>query len=198
LMLLLVAVPLVGLALGWEGVLFPFRRLIQTFSSHDWSNLTRLYSMQAAWRAFLLSPVLGIGWGQFGWHFPVLVDPLGLQSQFTWPVVNNFPLLVLCETGLVGFAVFLGWGGGLVKGISRRWMDLFMSGTDSGVSVLFQGRLLMAGALSGVGIWLQLLTFSQYNLPHIWISLGLMMALLTDAEFQNGQPQSSGPGETES
>ena len=60
--------------------------------------------MQAAWRAFALSPVVGIGWGQFGWHFPALVDPAGLQAMFTWPVVANFPLLVLCETGLIGFA----------------------------------------------------------------------------------------------
>ncbi len=180
---LLVAVPLVGLAAGWEGALFPFRRLYQTFSSHDWSNLTRLYSMQAAWRAFLLSPVLGIGWGQFGWHFPVLVDPMGLQSQFTWPVVNNFPLLVLCETGLVGFLVFLGWAAGLLRGIRRRWAELFPSGPLSGQSGRLQGRLLLAVTISGVGVWFQLLTFSQYNLPHIWVSLGLMMALLADTEF---------------
>ena len=195
---LLIAVPLVGLAAGWEGVLFPFRRLYQTFSSHDWSNLTRLYSMQAAWRAFLLSPVLGIGWGQFGWHFPVLVDPLGLQSQFTWPVVNNFPLLVLCETGLVGFLVFLGWVAGLARGIRARWNDLFMSGPVSGDSACLQGRLLLAVTVSGAGVWFQLLTFSQYNLPHIWISLGLTMALLADTDLQTGQPPSSGKGEAES
>ena len=196
--LLLIAVPLVGLAAGWEGVLFPFRRLYQTFSSHDWSNLTRLYSMQAAWRAFLLSPVLGIGWGQFGWHFPVLVDPLGLQSQFTWPVVNNFPLLVLCETGLVGLFVFFGWGVGLARGVRRRWVGLFMPGTIPGESSILQGRLILAVAVSGAGVWFQLLTFSQYNLPHIWISVGLMMALLADTDLQNDRPQAPAPGETES
>ena len=139
--------------------------------------------MQAAWRAFLLSPFLGIGWGQFGWHFPVLVDPMGLQSQFTWPVVNNFPLLVLCETGLVGFFVFLGWAVGLIRGIRRRWVELFLSGPISGQSGRLPGRLLLAVTISGAGVWFQLLTFSQYNLPHIWVSLGLMMALLADKEF---------------
>ncbi len=88
---------------GSEAWLYPVQRLAQSFDGGDWSNLTRLYSMQAAWRAFLLSPVVGVGWGQFAFHFPLLVEPLGLQSQFTWPVVNNFPLLVLCETGIIGF-----------------------------------------------------------------------------------------------
>jgi hypothetical protein len=93
---------LVALIAGGDAWLYPVRRLVQSLDRGDWSNLTRLYSMQAAWRAFLLSPVVGVGWGQFAFHFPLLVDPLGLQSQFTWPVVNNVPLLVLCETG-VGF-----------------------------------------------------------------------------------------------
>jgi len=39
--------------------------------------------------------------------FSALVDPTGLQSQFTWPVVNNFPLEILCETGLIGFLVLV-------------------------------------------------------------------------------------------
>ncbi len=92
----------------------------ESFSRRDWSNLTRLYSMQAAWRAFLLSPVVGVGWGQFGWHFPVLVDAAGLQSQFQWPVVNNFPLQILCETGLVGFGVFAAAAAALVRARCAR------------------------------------------------------------------------------
>ena len=29
-------------------------------------------------------------------------------------------------------------------------------------------------------VWLQLLTFSQYNLPHIWVAPGLLLAALAD------------------
>ena len=97
-----------ALIAGGDAWQYPLRRVAQALDGGDWSNLTRLYSMQAAWRAFLLSPVVGVGWGQFAFHFPLLVDPLGLQSQFTWPVVNNVPLLVLCETGLLGLAA-AGW-----------------------------------------------------------------------------------------
>ena len=182
---LLAVVPLVGLATGWEGLLFPYRRLAQTFSGQDWSNLTRIYSMQAAWRAFLLSPILGIGWGQFGWHFATLVDPMGLQSQFTWPVVSNFPLLILCETGLVGFMVFIGWSLGLVRAILSR-VSALLRPPAAEVSTLQSGHLLIAATVSVAGVWLQLLTFSQYNLPHIWVSVGLLLAML--AEVDSGPP----------
>jgi O-antigen ligase len=153
--------------MDWETLLLPLERLGQAFSRHDWSNLTRIYSMQAGWRAFLLSPVVGVGWGQFGFHFPALVDPLGLQSQFTWPVVNNFPLLVLCETGLIGFLVFIGLLTGLWRGVVRCLIRTdFMDR---------RWRLVAVGA-AFAGVWLQLLTFSQYNLPHIWVVLGLVLA----------------------
>ncbi len=177
----LVVLPLVGLATGWEELLYPYRRLAQTFSGQDWSNLTRLYSMQAAWRAFLLSPVFGIGWGQFGWHFPLLVDPMGLQSQFTWPVVNNFPLLILCETGLVGFLVFVAWVIGLARAVGTRLFALRGSPAGEGNSFPPES-ILLATTVSVGGVWLQLLTFSQYNLPHIWISVGLLLAMLADGD----------------
>ncbi len=193
---LLVVVPLVGLATGWEELLFPYRRLAQAFSGQDWSNLTRLYSMQAAWRAFLLSPVLGIGWGQFGWHFPALVDPMGLQSQFTWPVVNNFPLLILCETGMIGFLVFAAWSIGLVRAVRSRWSDLARPLTGEGFTFP-PGRILLATTVSVAGVWLQLLTFSQYNLPHIWVSLGLLLAILADRDPRNEPRAMPGRGESE-
>lgn len=147
------------------------QRVQQSFSREDWSNLTRLYSMQAAWRAFVSQPLLGIGWGQFGYHFALLVDPMGLQSQFAWPVVNNYPLAVLCETGLLGFAALVA----SVAALARRvWSALApLSATAN------RGRVLAAAA--GVAaVWSQLLTFSQYNLPHIWVAVGLLLAALAD------------------
>ncbi len=167
-------VAVVWLAGVWAGrpeVWLPWQRLQQTFSMVDWSNLTRLYSMQAAWRAFLLSPLAGIGWGQFGYHFPVLVDPMGLQSMFSWPVVNNFPLAILCETGLLGFGSFL-W---MVARLNRSVWRRLSGGPQSGRLTV----LVLAVAVGGV--WLQLLTFSQYNLPHIWVAVGLLLGKLAPA-----------------
>jgi hypothetical protein len=168
-----VAVIAVG---GSDSLLLPWQRVLQSFHSGDWSNLTRLYSMQAGWRAFCASPLVGVGWGQFGYHFPLLVDPLGLQSQFAWPVVNNFPLQILCETGLVGFAVFMLATIWLV----RRVWSAVSPDTDAGRQLGQEGRLrVVALATATAGVWSQLLTFSQYNLPHIWVSVGLLVAALS-------------------
>jgi len=164
----LLVLALVLAVLGPERMLLPIGRLAQSFSERDWSNLTRLYSMQAAWRAFLLSPVVGVGWGQFGWHFPLLVDAAGLQSQFTWPVVNCFPLQILCETGVTGFAVFVTVTALMAREVLRRRRDPV------------GGPRVIACAVATAGVWLQLLTFSQYNLPHIWLAPGLLLAALAD------------------
>jgi O-antigen ligase len=147
----------------------PVERILQSFSKQDWSNLTRLYSMQAAWRAFVAHPIVGVGWGQFAWHFPVHTDPMGLQSQFDWPMVNNFPLQILCETGLQGFLVFLGTGLAICRAVVLRIRR-----------PEFRPGLLLAATLGVAGIWAQLLTFSQYNLPHIWVAVGLLLAALQD------------------
>jgi len=165
---------LVGVFGGGDKLLLPWERLLQAFSRHDWSTLPRLYSMQAAWRAFLLSPLVGVGWGQFAFHFPLLVDPMGLQSQFSWPVVNNMPLKILCEMGGVGFGVFLGFS----LWLGRRTLQALQ-----GVRV---PSPVLAGALSLVGVWIQLLTFSQYNLAHIWLALGLLVAALCDKTVREG------------
>lgn len=169
---------LAAMAAGWEEAGLPLRRLAQSFSEHDWSNLTRLYSLQAAWRAWLLSPVVGIGWGQFGWHFPSLVDPTGLQAMFTWPVVANFPLLVLCETGLAGAAALAWTTGGLVRGVMRA---------HRGLRAIRRQRVGVC-AVAAAGIAVQTLTFSQYNLAHAWVALGLLATALLEArgDRENG------------
>jgi len=146
------------------------RRMMASFNNQDWSNLTRLYSMKAAWLAFLQSPVVGIGWGQFAFHFPLLVSPMGLQSQFTWPVVNNFPLQILCETGLLGFTLLVGFGAFLVRKTQKILQK--KAGLDRSDMVL------TAAFVSALGVWIQLLSFSQYNLPHIWFGAGLLLSAL--------------------
>jgi len=164
---------------GPHVVLLPFQRLWQSGDLEDWSNLTRIYSMQAGWRAFLLSPLVGVGWGQFAFHFPILVDSSGLNSQFSWPVVNNFPLQILCETGLVGFLAFAG----AVVLLGRSVWRAVSPTTAVGAALGSRGRrrvLLLAVAVSG--IWIQLLTFSQYNLPHIWVAPGFLLAALRGTE----------------
>ncbi|HPF33830.1 MAG TPA: O-antigen ligase family protein [Candidatus Krumholzibacteria bacterium] len=154
-----------GLALlaGPQALTLLVDRLRQSLVMEDWSNLTRLYSMHAAWKAFLLSPWVGIGWGQFGYHFPLLTTPEGLQSQFDWPVVNNYPLQVLAETGLAGFLVLAAGAGAAARRLLRACR------TDA-------DPWRVAAAAAAVGVGVQLLSFSQYNLPHIWVAVGALLA----------------------
>jgi O-antigen ligase len=182
------AAVLVAVLWGPAAVLLPLQRLAQSLSRQDWSNLTRFYSMQAGWRAFLSSPVFGIGWGQFAFHFFHLVDSLGLQSQFAWPVVNNFPLEILCETGLLGFGLF-----GLTAGLLARavWRSLEPTANFQAGSAPAARLRLIAAASAVTGIWCQLLTFSQYNLPHIWVGLGLLLAALREIEHPGGVTDTS-------
>ncbi len=182
LVLLILAILLLG---GGEALLLPLRRLGQSLNLRDWSNLTRYYSMQAGWRAFLLSPLWGVGWGQFAFHFPALVDPLGLQSQFAWPVVNNYPLQILCETGLIGLGVFLAAAALLVRAVWRAVGAQPAGGWPRGEGRRWRVSL---AAVSVAGVWSQLLTFSQFNLPHIWVAVGLLLAALQETDAPGGAP----------
>lgn len=152
---------------------WPYQRLLQTFDQSDWSNLTRYFSYQAAWRAWLQSPIVGVGWGQYPYHFYALVDLRGLQSQFAWPVVNSLPLRVLCETGLLGFSLLLSAFWTLWR---RTWRAMAAAATP-------RRRGQLAAAAAGCcGLGAHLLVFSQYNLPHLWVLLGLWLAALVEAE----------------
>ncbi len=173
-----------ALLAGPEALLWPVRRLLQVADPGDWSNLTRYYSLQAAWRAFLESPLVGVGWGQYPYHFYALVDLPGLESQFTWPVVNSLPVRVLCETGLVGLGVMVA---GVVLLGRRTWQVLGRAPSRA------RRERLAAAAVAGGAVALQLAMFSQYNLPHPWVALGLWIAALAEARRETG---SRGPERT--
>ena len=128
-------------------------RLTQTAASHDMSNLTRFWAWGAAWRLFVEAPLTGVGWGGFGLHF-YSVAPVGADAaHFGWPVTNNLPLLALAETGLVGLIL---WCVALWPALRA----LVATRAAAGAYVL---------AAAGAGVLAQGLTFSQWNLPHLWL-----------------------------
>ena len=174
------AMLVITLMAGPDALLWPLRRLIQTFDRGDWSNLTRYYSFQAAWRCFLESPLVGVGWGQYPYHFYALVDLPGLDSQFTWPVVNSVPLLVLSETGVLGL-------GFLVAVLVAVWR---LTGRVLASEICPARRARLAAlAAGGFGLGVQLLVFSQYNLPHLWVLSGLWLAALAEAPMASERRQ---------
>lgn len=71
----------------------------------------RLYLWREAWMMFLHAPLLGVGFGQFGWHHfeygPIFNNPgiTGLYSNS-----HDFVLNILAETGLAGGMIVIGGG----------------------------------------------------------------------------------------
>lgn len=155
------AAPLTGMA-PWQIPGLLLSRLAQSFQAHDMSNLTRLYAWKAGWIAFLRAPWMGIGWGGFGFWFYELV-PEGAGAHFGWPVTNSLPLRFLAETGAVG--------AGLWSFAARpAFAGLRPGSSSTGDTLSFFLSLLCVAAV------FQTLTFSQLQLPHFWLLLGVTAA----------------------
>ena len=142
-------------------------RMEQSFAQHDLSNLTRLSSWRAAAILFWQHPLFGVGWSGFGFWFYRVLNGSGTAAVFGWPVTNSFPLRVLAETGLVGALL---WASVLARPLSP------LRGVLSGRHAKVNGvSFVLASCLAA--LLLQMLTFSQMNLPHLWLSGGVAAAL---------------------
>lgn len=137
----------------WELPELLLSRLTQTAAGHDMSNLTRFWSWATAWRLFTEAPLTGVGWGGFGLHF-YAVAPAGADgAHFGWPVTNSLPLLVLAETGIIGLSLW----------IVALWPSLRALVAPRPGPAAFVLAAVCAGLVA------QGLTFSQWNLPHLWL-----------------------------
>ena len=141
----------------WELPGLLVQRVQQSFAGHDMSNLTRFWSWRVAWDLFADHPVGGVGFGGFGFWYFERAGAIGSGAHFGWPVVNNLPLQLLAETGA---AVFLLWAACLVPALRPLWQR------RAGAAAF-----LLAACV--VGTVVHLLTFSQWDLPHLWILFGL-------------------------
>jgi len=133
----------------------------------------REIAIQHAWQAFQSSPLLGVGIGNFGpWEsgYPKEVPKGG------WNIVNNEPLEILAETGLLGFlSLALALSYIFIKGIeaSLKTQNNYLKGWINGLLL----------ALFGIAIQYQ--TFSTLYIMHIWVALGLLLACVNLIKKQN-------------
>lgn len=109
--------------------------------------------------------VLGIGAGQFGPY---------VQNNMTgtdggWLIVNNEPLEMLLELGLVGVMLFIVFGFFLVRD-SMQFITSNRS-KESGMIVLALLGYMFATAI-------QYQTFSTLYIMHVWVAIGLLMAIV--------------------
>jgi O-antigen ligase len=141
----------------WELPALLVRRLQQTFASHDMSNLTRFFAWEAGWRAFLQRPLVGHGWGSFGFFYYGLAPAGGAGAHFGWPVTNSIPIRILAELGILGtlLAAWCFWP--IARRLGRLWLWPRAVEVGGFLSILW-----VIAAFQG-------LSHSQLQLPHLWV-----------------------------
>ncbi|MFH1171449.1 MAG: O-antigen ligase family protein, partial [bacterium] len=145
---------------------------IETFTSHiqnvfyGASYTERIETIETAKQAFWTSPMVGIGPGSFG---PFTAPSPVEQPQDGWRIVNNEPLELLAETGLLGL---LAIGIAFFILIARSIKALWRCNADDPLRYVLLGLL---GAL--IGVIIQYQTFSILYIMHIWVFVGLLVAV---------------------
>jgi O-antigen ligase len=154
----------------WEVPDLLIRRLGQSLAGHDMSNMTRVWSWRVAVDMFRDAPLYGQGWGSYGFRFFHYASDAASGAHFGWPVPNNLGLLLLAETGLIGLLL---WAGALVPALAG------LRNRKQGVLPVFLGCAL-------VGVLVQLGTFSQWNLPHLWLLFGAGLGVSRWSRAESG------------
>lgn len=121
----------------------------------------RLIYLQQAWQLFLNHPILGAGWGEFGWNNFIVTDDYPAQRGLT-NHAHNLVLHLLAETGLVGTVICcMSIGLWLLKQFKvamtmEKWWIFVLLGVIGAHSMLeyplwFAYFLLLSALLLGLG-----------------------------------------------
>lgn len=144
---------------------------VETFTTHvqsiffGASYAERLETIDAATQAFWRSPWVGLGPGSFG---PFIAAHPLMKPESGWRIVNNEPLELLTETGILGIFSILTALGILLARSARILRKMRHDGI---AGVVHLGTL---GALFGVVAQYQ--TFSTLYIMHVWFLVGMLLA----------------------
>jgi hypothetical protein len=129
------------------------------------SGFGRLTTFERAIEIWQRSPITGVGLGNYG--PAVAQDPL-IVPEHGWDIVNNQYLESLAETGIIGLALLLLlWGWTIV----RSFVSFFTT-RDPLIRAILGG---LTAAL--VAMLVQYNFFSTLYIMHIWVAVGLLIAL---------------------
>lgn len=135
----------------------------------------RLVYWQAGWEVFNEHPWLGVGLGNAGFYFPEKM------SDYAWGLmevrdlffrsdtllnIKSIWVRILAETGLIGFAFFIGWCYLLWQ--SARFTE------GSGDNLL--RSLALAGQLALAGLLAEGFSVDSFAFPYFWVLAGLATA----------------------
>jgi hypothetical protein len=159
------------------------------------SNLSRLASQVAAVSIFKDHPILGVGFGQYGFYVNQYMPSWGYLSYelrpwliyptAPWPAVYSMYARLACETGLVGLISWIGlWLYMSYLIILKSRLFLQIHGNLPAMAyplVMSYSSVLISGVAS-----------DTLRTPMIWISLGLGCAYLNHLSLSSkvrGNPQ---------
>jgi O-antigen ligase len=136
--------------------------------NYDDSSSDRAKTRSIAFQLFLKHPLLGVGPGNFGFYAHT-ADP-GLSERQT---VNNLPLELLAESGLVATLILL------IFFVRLAWQTIqrLRGGVQDWQAKAWQLGLLLF--LAGTAIQYQ--TFSTLYITHIWVAIGLLYGLVANS-----------------
>ena len=127
----------------------------------------RLAAQNQAWNIFLEKPLIGHGIGGYTWR--VLNYP-AVRTGGERIVVNNEPLELLTEVGVLGAIAYLGF---IATLLWQGWRAAART-TDP------ERRSWLVGlTVATVATWIQYLSFSGFFIIHIWVIYGLLLGFIS-------------------
>jgi len=126
----------------------------------------RTQARRQAWLVFTSHPLTGVGPGNFG---PTIQH--NQPSAGGWTIVNNEPLELLAETGVVGFGLLMAALALMAVSAIRAVWPRPPNGDPVGHATVLGLLAFM------IGLAVQYQTFSTLYIVHIWVALGLLMGL---------------------
>jgi O-antigen ligase len=131
------------------------------------SDSDRVVDKRLATQAFRARPLLGYGIGSFG-TYAKRTDPKFYPASGNSPTVNDEYLEVLAETGILGAVALLG----LVLTLAWRAVTALRQ------PLAATNRTWLAALIAtAIAYGIQYYAFSTLYIPHIWVAVGLLLAL---------------------
>lgn len=149
-------------------------RLVEhTTSFTDETSFTdRIKTSTTATQLFVANPLVGVGPGNFGRYVTQIYPNTYADID---QIVNNEPLELLAEVGLLGFVILMGF----VVWCVRRITDYSINTNSIESNIWFYATTIMM-----LGFVVQWQTFSTLYVTHIWVMIGIMLAILINSKLK--------------
>jgi len=124
----------------------------------------RVETFERSLQAFETHPFIGVGVGGYGPYSATFPEQ---EPEIGWAIVNNEPLELLAETGILGVGAMLAF-----------LIYVLYLGAKRLPPALRELEPVRIGAFAAlIGIIVQYQTFSTLYIVHVWFSIGLLIAI---------------------